>query len=108
MTRKRVKARRRVKAPPVSRRVTVAQVLTLVESAVERVGELDALLADALHPLAVEHRYDLAYRLKQVETTVGQLEQTVARLAVTVADLERWAESWTGDDDGEGWKRGAP
>jgi len=83
-----------------TRRVTVHDVLQVTQTVVERLGDverrlaaLEQRMADVLHPLASQHRYELANRLQMLERCVDALQD--------------WAESWNdSDDDGESWKRG--
>ncbi len=68
-----------------------------------QVAELQADVADVLHPLATEHRYALAGRLRDVEDALARLTTRLGALERAVAVLYRER-----DEDDDAWKRGGP
>ena len=83
--------------------------LTLSERLDALDSRLTAALADALHPFATKHRYELAGRLQRLETDlvvrVHSLELRCRDLELRLSSVERRI----GDDmdRGDAWKWGS-
>lgn len=89
------------------RRVT----LGMVDALEARLDELERELADKLHPLATEHRYDLARRVRELEDWRRTIDDTLTRhndaLTRLCDSIERLWGRWQDDGDADAWKRGS-